>query len=167
MIFARLNKEHLAEVRDRIIADPEHFDMGCWIEVRGVRVTGPSGLGHFECRTTACIAGHAALAAGTSSLAEAKAIKATACRYLGLNKKQAWRLFYYRWPDRFLGRDESQAKRAIDLLDAMISGEVTLSRRGQWTDRFAGDVSPSSDAAAEAAADEAFDGLLRDLEDAT
>jgi hypothetical protein len=135
--------------------------------VRGVRVTGPSGLGHFECRTTACIAGHAALAAGTSSLAEAKAIKATACRYLGLNKKQAWRLFYYRWPDRFLGRDESQAKRAIDLLDAMISGEVTLSRRGQWTDRFAGDVSPSYDAAAEAAADEAFDGLLRDLEDAT
>jgi hypothetical protein len=72
-------------------------------------------------------------------------VEAAALNYLGLAFSQSVPLFYHRWPGRFGGYDfggDDETKQAIALLDAMVTGEVTLSDAGIWTDHFAETPSP-------------------------
>jgi hypothetical protein len=123
-----MNVPLLRKVQQRILAEPEHFDMDTW----GVL---PDGVGAFTfseaeevCGTAACIGGHALLIASPelSGLAYHYTDDAAAIA-LGLSASEASLLFYvgnwpWRYADAYFASEtrEERAKIASDRIDDFI-----------------------------------------------
>lgn len=94
-----MNTPLLLRVKERILAEPEHFWMGDWI--------------NMDCGTSGCIAGHAIMEALSADAKTAREIVLSleykhsifsrlAASALDLTKDQSERLFYAcAWPEPF------------------------------------------------------------------
>lgn len=101
-----MNIELLKRVRDKILADPDSFDVNEWHSVH-------------DCQTTMCIAGWACRLVNDTDK-RAWFISEHAIKYLGITYNQSKRLFYEdQWPfelqlhgiDNVVERAERAAKR--------------------------------------------------------
>lgn len=91
-----MNTALLLQVKDAILAETEHFDMGYWFRDHMHRDRALQTL--TQCGTTACIAGWAVYI-GIDNVRTVRWIEYKAKALLDLSKCQASRLFYVaNWP---------------------------------------------------------------------
>lgn len=105
-----INVALLEQIKEQVLAHPEHVNMREWIqdsasieEPHEFLLDVPCWLGNPEqfvrCNTTACIAGWAVILSPSQEEIEHLAIETVALKYLGLNHDQGRRLFFpVVWP---------------------------------------------------------------------
>ncbi len=141
-----MNLELLRDVRNMIAANPSGFNMGTWVS-------------DHLCGTTCCIAGHAYfLSVGRQpsvdterSVYRATCIPRKASRCLRINHNQGMSLFFsHQWPESFLGDGILPSlEAAIELLDRLIDGRITLAEDGEWIGDLEYSHSPPAETPAE------------------
>ena len=133
-----MNLDLLRDVRNVIAANPSGFSMRSWVK-------------EHPCGTACCIAGHAyflfvgrepseaeGIRMQQSSLSTSHPISSKSAECLRISPEQGDSLFYAgQWPVSFrIGWIALEApprlEAAIELLDRLIDGRITLTEQGEW-----------------------------------
>lgn len=152
-----LNLPLFAKIKEKILAEPDRFNMGLWfgvIDARGeldflTAGAGTVGEAFQECGTVACIAGWAVVLGDPSrSLHCAVALRARAA--LGLTYDEGTALFTTaRWPQElqdayfkaeYNGDLLAMARAACDAIDALVSDRQSFLTRSLALDNYNGNI---------------------------